>query len=119
MNLDALSNLQADELRKLMESLQGLAASRTEGVPTPTTPQLPHAPTTSAGEEEAILREKVGTGPVPLPYRPHTRSSPTNEQTLEDRTLKNLPNPGATFADICSKQEKTNSLAAYPAIFDL
>ena len=27
-----------------------------------------------------------------------------------------MPNPDA---DICSKQEKTNSLAAYPAIFDL
>ena len=119
VNLEALANLQADELIKLIEILQGLAASRTEGAPTPTTPRRPNTPTTSAGEEEAILWEQVGTGPVPLPDRPPVRPPPTNKQTLEDRTRNNLLNPDATFTDICRKQEKTNSLAAYPAIFDL
>ena len=119
VNLESLANLQAEELIKLIEILQGLAASRTEGAPTPTTPRRPNTPTTSAGEEEAILWEQVGTGPVPLPDRPPVRPPPTNKQTLEDRTRNNLLNPDATFTDICRKQEKTNSLAAYPAIFDL
>ena len=35
MKLDALTSLQVDELRKIIEILQGLAASRQEG-PTPT-----------------------------------------------------------------------------------
>ena len=38
VKLDALENLQADYLRNLIKSLQGLATSRTEGSPTPTTP---------------------------------------------------------------------------------
>ena len=29
------------------------------------------------------------------------------------------PSPASTFAEVCSKQQRTNSLAAYPAIFDL
>ena len=103
VNLDALANLQADETRKLIESLQGLAASRTEGAPTPTTPRRPPAPTAAAGEEEAIMWEQVGTCPVLLPDRQPTRPPATNEQTLEDRTLNNMPNPDAAFADICSK----------------
>ena len=48
MNIDALASLQADELRKLIKSLQGLAASRQEeAIPT----QQPPIPT-SAPEEE-------------------------------------------------------------------
>ena len=50
VNLDALENLQAYKLQKLIESLQGLAASRTEGTPTPTTPQGLPTPATAAGE---------------------------------------------------------------------
>ena len=123
MNLDALANLQEDELRNIIESLQGLAASRTEGTPTPTISQLPPTPATSVGEEEAILWEKVGTGHVPLPERPPTRPppphDPTNERTLEDQTIKNPPKPDSTLLEICSRQQRTNSLAAYPAIFDL
>ena len=120
VNLYALKNLQADDLGNLIESLQGLATSRTEGDPTPTTPQCPPTPATVAGEEEEIMWEQVGTVHVPLPDRPPTRPPPTtNKQTLEDRTINNLPNPHSTFADICSKQQRKNSLAAYPTIFNL
>ena len=49
VNLDALANLQADELRKLIESQKGLASYRTEGAPKPTTPQRPPTPATTAG----------------------------------------------------------------------
>ena len=41
-SLEALKNLQADELEKLIERLQGIAVSRTGT--TPTAPQPPHAP---------------------------------------------------------------------------
>ena len=122
-NLDALANLQADELRKIIESPQGMAASRTEGTPTPTTPQRPPVPAKATGEEEAILREQVGTGHVPLPERPPTRppppQNPNNERTLEDQTINNPPKPESTLAEICSRQQRKNALAAYPTIFDL
>ena len=49
VNLDALANLQADELRKIIEILQSLAASRTEVATTPTTPRRPPTPSTAAG----------------------------------------------------------------------
>ena len=51
MTTPDMASLQADELIKLIEILQCLAASRTEGTPTPTTPQRPPIPATSAGEE--------------------------------------------------------------------
>ena len=51
MNLDALFSLQADELQKLIESLQGLAASRQEEA-TPT--RQPRIPDSAPEEEEAI-----------------------------------------------------------------
>ena len=76
VNLDALANLQADELKKLTESLKGLAASSKEGTPTPETPQRPPIPATGAGEEEVIGWEQVVTGHVPLPERPPTRPPP-------------------------------------------
>ena len=50
-NLDALANLQADELRKLIENLQGIAASRLDRTPTPTTPQRLPIPASAAGDE--------------------------------------------------------------------
>ena len=50
MNLDALASLQADELQKLIKSLQGLAASRQEGT-TPTRKPPAHTSTTLEGEE--------------------------------------------------------------------
>ena len=59
VNLEALASLPADELNKLIESLQGLAALRTDNEPhaLPDPPQLtaPHIPSTVAGEDEAIL----------------------------------------------------------------
>ena len=125
VNLDALSNLQVDKTRKLIQSLQGLAASRTDGTPTPTTPQCPPIPAAAAGEEELILWEQVGTGHVPLserpPARPPPHHNPINERTLEDQTNppSNLPTPDSSFIDICIRQQRTNSFSAYPAIFDL
>ena len=76
VNLDALENLQAEELRKLIEILQGLAAPRTKGALTPKALRHPHTPTTAAGEVEAILWEKIVTGIVLLPDRPPTRTPP-------------------------------------------
>ena len=55
VNIEALANLQEDELRKLIEILQGLVASRTGVNTAPTSPQPPRTPTTTVGEEEAIL----------------------------------------------------------------
>ena len=52
MNLDALASLQADELQKLIESLQGIAAPRQEET-APTQPPLVHASTPE--EEEEIM----------------------------------------------------------------
>ena len=108
LRLDALANLQAGELKKLIESLQGLAASRIEGTPTLTTPQRPPIPDTAAGEEEAIMWEQVGTGHFPLPESPPTRPpphhNPNNERTLEDQTINNPPKTNSTLAEICSRQ---------------
>ena len=125
VNLEALANLQVDNLRKLIEILQGLAASRTEETPTPTAPSPPPVPATEAGGEEAILWEQFGTGHVLLPEGPPTRPppphNPINEGTLDNlaNPINNPPTPDSTFLDICSRQQRTNSLATYPAIFDL
>ena len=128
VNLEALASLQADELRKLTENLQGLAAARTAAAkPTPPAPQAPHIPATTEREEEAILWEQVGTGHVPPPEVPPTRPPPPHYpnqgQTREDP--ENFPPPSlppksaSIFAETCSKQKIVDSLAAYPAIFDL
>ena len=55
VNLEALANLQEDDLRKLIEILQGLAAAITGDDTTPTDSQTPHIPATTAGEEESML----------------------------------------------------------------
>ena len=47
MNLDAIAGLQADELQKLIESLQGLAAARQEP-----TRQPPVQTATALAEDE-------------------------------------------------------------------
>ena len=118
VNMDALANLQADELRKLIESLQDLAASRTEKTPTPTAPQPPPIPATAAGEEELILWEQVGTGHFPLlegpPTIPPPPHNPINEWTIDnlENPLNNLPTPDSAFVDIFSRQQRENSLAA-------
>ena len=51
MNLDALARLQADEIQKIIENLQSLAASRQEEA-TPT--QQPPVHASTAAEEEEI-----------------------------------------------------------------
>ena len=83
MNLDALASLQEDEIRKLIESLQGLAASRQEET-TPT--QKPPVHASAPEEEEAIRWGQLVTGQVPFTEAPHTRPPPThdpiNVQTL-------------------------------------
>ena len=61
--LEALTNLQEDELQKFILSLQGIAEARTGT--TPTAPHPPHILDVTTGEEEAILWEKVSTGNVP------------------------------------------------------
>ena len=75
-NLKALANLQADELQKLIEVLQGIAASR-KGT-TPTASQHPHVPAATTGEEEAILWEQFSTGNVLTQEVTHNRPPPTN-----------------------------------------
>ena len=80
-NLEALENIQADELQKLIESLKGISAARTGTIPT--APQPPHVPAATTGEEEAILWEQFSTGNVPPQEVPPTRPPPTNR-----------PNPG-------------------------
>ena len=111
VNLDALANLQTDELRNLIESLQGLSASRTEENPTLTAPQPPPIPVTAAGGKEAILWEQVSTGYVPLPKGPLTRPPPPHDpisKRIPDNLLK-PPNhlcpstPASTFTDVCSR----------------
>ena len=52
-NLKDLANIQADELHKIIDILQGLAASRTGT--TSTAPQPPQFPAETTVEEEAIL----------------------------------------------------------------
>ena len=47
-NLEALTNLQADKLQKLIESLQGIAEARTV-TNTPTAPQPSHIPAATTG----------------------------------------------------------------------
>ena len=79
VNLDALANLQADELRNLIESLQGLAASSTEGAPTlkprdahPPPPQQQGKKRRSCGNKlaQAPSRSRIGHPSDP----PHQRS---------------------------------------------
>ena len=123
MNLDAIASLQADELQKLIKSLQGIAASRQEG-PTPTQQPPVHTLTTAA--EEEIRWEQMGAGQLPVTEEPHTRPPPTHNpvstQTLARENPQSDPCPPpqiAAFADVCSQQQRTDSVAAYPAIFDL
>ena len=120
MNLDAIAGLQADKLQKLTESLQGLAAARQE----PTRQPPVQTETTSA--EEEIRWEQLGAGRLPASEEPQARPPPT-QNTVSTQPLarenpqsKPLPPPqAAAFAEVCSKQQRTDSLAAYPSIFDL
>ena len=68
----------------------------------------------------------MGAGQLPVTEEPHTRPPPTHNpvstQTLARENPQSDPRPPpqvATFAEVCSQQKSTDSLAAYPAIFDL
>ena len=76
VSLEALANLQADDIQKLIEILQCIAEARTRT--TPTAPQTPHVPAVTTGEEEVILWEKVSTGNVPPQEVPPAIPSRTN-----------------------------------------
>ena len=109
MNLDAIASLQADELQKLIEILQGLAASRQEG-PTPTQQQPVNTATTAA--EEEIWWEQIGAGQFPVSEEPHTRPPPTHNpvsmQTLarEKPQSDSRPPPQvAKFSEVCANNK--------------
>ena len=123
MNLDDLASLRVYELLKLIKILQGIMASRQEET-TPTQQPPVHASTPS--EEEEIRWEQVGTGRLPVTEAPDTRPPPTHDpisaHTLTGDNTPSNPRPPPqvlTFAEVCSQQQKTDSLAAYPAIFNL
>ena len=67
MNLDAMAGLKADELQKLIKSLQGLAAARQE----PT--QQPPVQTETAPAEDDIQWEHLSTGRVQATAEPNVR----------------------------------------------
>ena len=120
MNLDAMAGLQADDHQKLIEILQGLAAARQE----PT--QQPPMQTETAPAEDNIQWEHLSTGRVQATAEPHVRppltQTPVSTQPLTREILQsnNIPPPQVvTFAEVCSQQQRTESLAAYPEIFDL
>ena len=120
MNLDAIAGLQADKLQKLTESLQGLAAARQE----PTRQPPVQTETTSA--EEEIRWEQLGAGRLPASEEPQARPPPTQNPVITKPLARESPqsNPRsppqvATLAEVCSQQQRTYYLAAYPAIFYL
>ena len=120
MNIDTISSLQADDLQKFIKSLQGLSASSQEST------RQPHVHTATTVVEEKIRLEQMETGRPPVSEEPHTRPPPTHNpvstQTLEIENPQSDPGPPpqvATFAEVCIQQQRTDSLAAYPAIFDL
>ena len=119
MNFDAMSGLQADELQKLIESLQVLTAARQEHT------QKPPMQTETAPVEDDIQWEHLSTGRVQATAHPHvrppiTQTTASTQPPTRKSIQNNIPPPQvATLAEACSQQQKTNSLAAYPAIFDL
>ena len=68
----------------------------------------------------------MGAEILPVSEEPQTRPPPTNNpvstQPLARENPQSDPRPPpqvATFAEVCIQQQRTDSLAAYPAIFDL
>ena len=120
MNLDAIAGLQADELQKLIESLQGLSAARQEPA------RQPPVQTETASAEDEIQWEQLSTGrlfsrEVPQVRLPLTKN-PVSTQPMTRESPQIIPRPPpqvATFSEVCSQQQSTESLAAYPAIFDV
>ena len=120
MNLDAIAGLQADELQKLIEGLQGIAAARQEST------RQPPVQTETASAEDDTQWEQLSTRRLHATEEPHVRppltQNPVSTQPLMRESLQsnNIPPPQVvTFAEVCSQQQRTESLAAYPAIFDL
>ena len=93
MNLDAMAGLQADELQKLIKSLQELAAARQE----PT--RQPPVQTETALAEDDIQWENLSTGRLQATAEPHARppltQNPVNAQPLIRESLQRntLPPP--------------------------
>ena len=63
---------------------------------------------------------------LPVTEEAHTRPPPTHNpvstQTLAGENPPSKPRPPpqvAKFAEVCSQQQRTDSLAAYPAVFNL
>ena len=75
-SLEALTKFQADEIEKIIESLQGIAAARTGTIPT--APQSPKISAVTTGEEEEILWEQVITGYAPPQEAPQEIPPRTN-----------------------------------------
>ena len=76
MNLDAIESLQADDLQKLIKSLQGLAAARRQ----------PPVQIATASAEDEIRWEQLSAGRLPATkepqVRPHQTQNPVSTQLL-------------------------------------
>ena len=82
--------------------------------------------TETASAEDDIQWEQLSTGRLHATEKPHLRppltQNPVSTQPLTRESLQINPRPPpqvATFAEVCSQQQRTESLAAYPAIFNL
>ena len=110
VNIEALTILQADNLSKLIESLQGFAVAMTAkeppAPPTPTQSTPPHIPTTIAGEDEAILWEQIGTGHVLPPEVPPPRTPPPVDPT-QGKTREGTANPPTPSSTITARTGAT------------
>ena len=119
MNLDAVAGLQANELQNIIESLQGLAAAKQEP-----SQQSPMQAETAPVEDE-IQWEHLSTGrgqatAPPQVSAPQTQATAGTQPLTTESIQTNISLPQvATLAEVCSHQQRTESLAAYPEIFDL
>ena len=110
MNLDAIAGLQADELQKLIEILQGLAAAWQE----PT--RQPPVQTATSVAEDKIQWEQLSTGQLPATEAPQVRPPPTQNPVITHLLTREGPqsNPRprpqvATFAAVYSQHQRTDS----------
>ena len=95
-SLEALTKFQADEIEKIIESLQGIAAASTGT--TTTAPQPPYVPAVTTGGEEAILWKQVITVNIPPQEVPQTRLSRTNGLSSgPTREYQATPSPNITI----------------------
>ena len=101
MNLSTLTIPHADDLQKLIESLQGLSASRQES-PSPTRQPPVQTPTTAEEEENRL--ELMGAGQLPVTEKAHTRPPPTHNPVSTQtraRELAKRPLPAAPSCNVC------------------